>query len=194
MNEQIRDMLKEKALDFAESIGAPLEIHEHQYYVHAATIRNYLGFNKSNISRPFRDHYDLGKQGQRGHWYVRVDFIPWWLIRLVSGHNLSYEVVENIRGILREKFGIPTPKPQWYIYFYEVEETRNIKIGLTSNYISGTRKPQLKKRMVKVVIWVLLKILQTKKKKDFKKGLPICVLMLTRQKSCSVRVGLYSVI
>ena len=145
MNEQIRNILEERSLDFAESIGAPLEIHEDQYYVYTAAICSYLGFNRSNISRPFRDHYDLGKQLQRGHWYVRADFIPWWLMRLSGGHNLSYEIVERIRGILQEKFGIPTPKRQWYIYFYEVEETGNIKIGLTSNYISGTRTAQLKK-------------------------------------------------
>ena len=145
MNEQIRDILEEKALDFAKSIGASLEIHEDQYYVHAATIRNYLGFNKANISRPLQDHHDLGKKLQRGHWYVRADFIPWWLMRLSGGHNLSYKIVEHIRDTLQEKFGVFTPKRQWHIYFYEVEETRNIKIGLTSNYISGARTAQLKK-------------------------------------------------
>lgn len=122
-------------------------------WVLTSQLCNHFGIDGSRPSRDREKYQDVFCQGHElltwegrdNRWFIRVDYIPWWIFKTISNHaEKSGEMEDNVVNFLN-KIGIAIPKGYNYVYFLQIEKTREIKVGSTSDL--KDRKSRLKREL-----------------------------------------------
>ena len=103
----ITSLLKEHVLDFIIDSGVPVVTHEGQEYAQVSWLCKLLGISTGDLRRKFNYHQDLMIR-QFNKKFIRVDYIPWWLVNLHGNLNLSEDALERVEQAL-DRLGIPVP-------------------------------------------------------------------------------------
>ncbi len=143
----ILKIVREQVLDLLNDLDASIVKHEGHEYTEFHRLSEYFGVNKSNASRNRQDYPNLSVQLEKNGrkiWFIRIDFIPWWVAKSTSNHGKKSPNAQRHVVDFLSKIGIFVPEAPQYLYFVESEETEYIKIGVTANYHSGGRLNILK--------------------------------------------------
>ena len=147
MNNKLKVLVRKQVLDFLKDQKISIITHEGHEYTEFNKLSEYFGINKSNASRNRQDHPDLAVQlpkNGREIWFIRIDFIPWWVAKSNLNHRDKSPDAKKRKVDFLNKIGIPIPEAPQYLYFAKSNETGYIKIGVTTNYRSGGRMNMLK--------------------------------------------------
>ena len=81
--------------------------YEGQEYAQVSWLCKLLGISTGDLRRKFNYHQDLMIR-QFNKKFIRVDYIPWWLVNLHGNLNLSEDALERVEQAL-DRLGIPVP-------------------------------------------------------------------------------------
>ena len=143
VDEQVRFLL--------EALEATIKPHAEHEWATTAELCNHFGIDLSRSGRDNDKYIDTFHEFPHGNdtqWFIRIDYIPWWLFKHVSNHaKRSQEKKEKEKRIVDflNRIGILIPKVDNYVYFWQIKRTGHIKVGQTIDI--KDRKQRVKKNL-----------------------------------------------